>query len=298
MSLIGLKAMSIRRKIIIVTFSVLISVELIARALHLADVPVFKSDADIGYIPVEDQSGKFALVNDWFFNNKSMGTDRKIESGQRSGILLVGDSIVLGGNAYSQQQRLGPQLEKFIKTDVWPISAGSWALQNELAYLRKNIELARNFEQIVLILNSDDFGDPSYWKSELTHPTFINISHALFFLNKYFLKFEFARNENMTKVKPRNNIEDYRYVLDNLGKPVYIFIYPTKNELLNKNPCSFIPTWMIENYSNNISCISDSSDWKSDLYADAIHPNVRGTSVLARILADQLSVYSVRDANN
>lgn len=284
------------RKIIIVTFVVMASIELFARALHIADIPIYRSDREFGYIPVENQSGNFLLTKDWFFNNKSMGTDRKFESGRRGGVLLIGDSIVLGGNVYSQAQRLGPRLESDLKTDVWPVSAGSWALQNELAYIRMNIDVVRQFNQVVLILNSDDFGDPSYWNSELTHPTFIYLSHAIFFLNKYLFKIDIKHRSQVVELYKRDNMKDFQYISDILGRPIYIFLYPTKKEISNKSPCIFVPKWMSDKYANNMSCISDSHDWNTDLYADNIHPTAQGTRILARILADQLRIYSTRDA--
>jgi hypothetical protein len=46
-------------------------------------------------------------------------------------ILLVGESIVWGGNPYKAADRLAAKLQSLVKGKVWPISAGSWGLQNE-----------------------------------------------------------------------------------------------------------------------------------------------------------------------
>ena len=75
--------------------------------------------------------------HDWQFNEKHMGAGAFVTSAKPD-VLLVGDSIVLGGNPLSEVERLGPQLAKVASQSVWPISAGSWALRNELAYLRAN----------------------------------------------------------------------------------------------------------------------------------------------------------------
>ncbi len=44
------------------------------------------------------------------------------------------DVLLVGGNPLGKVERLGPQLAKVTSQSVWPISAGSWALRNELAY--------------------------------------------------------------------------------------------------------------------------------------------------------------------
>jgi lysophospholipase L1-like esterase len=47
-------------------------------------------------------------------------------------ILLIGDSIVWGGNPYKAGERLGARLQALLKDKVWTASAGSWSLQNEI----------------------------------------------------------------------------------------------------------------------------------------------------------------------
>ena len=45
-------------------------------------------------------------------------------------VLLIGDSLVLGGNKYRLEDRLGPQLSQLTGLPIWPIAAGSWSLRN------------------------------------------------------------------------------------------------------------------------------------------------------------------------
>lgn len=80
-------------------------------------------------------------------------------------VLLVGYSLVLGGNQFRAPERLGPSLQALMQAyssdvNVWPIAPGSWALRNELAYLHLNPQVP----------SSADFEAASSWCCELKHP--------------------------------------------------------------------------------------------------------------------------------
>ncbi|MDP1125438.1 hypothetical protein Q5O12_28365, partial [Klebsiella pneumoniae] len=78
----------------------------------------------------------------WQFNSLSMGSGPFFPSSDID-TLLIGDSIVLGGNPYRQQDRLGPVLQMDSKHAVWPISAGSWSISNELIYLKDHPDVLK-----------------------------------------------------------------------------------------------------------------------------------------------------------
>jgi hypothetical protein len=119
-------------------FALLASLAICEIALRMAgtlDFPLFEAGPPYGYIPKHSQSGAFLHKNDWVFNERSMGTSRPFEaSGDAVDTLLIGDSIVSGGNPYRQGQRLGPQLEERIGGRVWPISASSWSAERTNLY--------------------------------------------------------------------------------------------------------------------------------------------------------------------
>ena len=131
-------------------------------------MPLYKADNQLGYIPAPNQSGAFLHSRQWRFNEYSMGSAAFEPDPRRFNILLVGDSIVLGGNPLNQSDRLGPQLEKLSGWQVWPVSAGSWALQNELAYLRTHPDVLQRVDAVAIVSNSGDFGEPSSWASPVT----------------------------------------------------------------------------------------------------------------------------------
>lgn len=57
-----------------------------------------------------------------------MGVKNEFRPTEYTDVLLVGDSIVFGGNPYKQQEKLGSQLELLSGLTVWPISVPSWGL--------------------------------------------------------------------------------------------------------------------------------------------------------------------------
>ena len=116
-------------RIALAAVAALLLIELGLHASRVVDGPRYESNDRIGYIPKANQSGAFLWTNRWAFNELSMGTERPFRPSARTDILLIGDSIVYGGNPYRAEERLGPTLERVTKTTVWPIGAGSWSLQ-------------------------------------------------------------------------------------------------------------------------------------------------------------------------
>lgn len=80
------------------------------RALGMVDFPLYEANARIGYIPAANQQGSFLNKNDWEFNALHMGAPA-FTPGPALDVLLVGDSVVYGGNGYRQPDRLGPALQ-------------------------------------------------------------------------------------------------------------------------------------------------------------------------------------------
>lgn len=109
--------------------------ESVLRICGAIDFPIYETNAAIGYIPAANQRGSFLNKNEWHFNELSMGAGT-FKPGPWVDTLLIGDSVVLGGNPITQNDRLGAVLERAIGGRVWPVSAGSWAIRNELNYLQ------------------------------------------------------------------------------------------------------------------------------------------------------------------
>lgn len=274
--------------------------ELITRALGMIDLPIYDANSLIGYIPASNQQGSFLNSHDWQFNELHMGAV-KFAPSRTTDILLIGDSIVHGGNPLSQSDRLGPQLQKATSKVIWPISAGSWSLRNELSYLRLNPDVLKQIDSIIFVLNSGDFTEASSWKCELTHPRKQPTSALWYILNKYVYSFECCDQIPLGLEVPPGNVWDELadLVKSTQLKPLYI-IYPTKTETLNTN-------LRIQKFAANseklssignrtLFFVAEGTRWSAEFYRDDIHPTAEGNAVLANIIKDAIQKHQINDA--
>ena len=183
-----------------------LAAEVGVRVAGLVDFPLYDADATIGYIPKANQRGSFLNKNDWVINEKHMGAKTFVPD-PAGNILLVGDSIVWGRNPYALPDRLGPRLQALVKGKVWPIAAGSWSLQNELAYLNANPDVVSKVDTIVFVLNSGDLGPPSSRNCSATHqrerPTL-----ALVYLAKKYVSLALRRHAGRVAAEDTRSVGD------------------------------------------------------------------------------------------
>lgn len=279
---------------ILIFFLLIALAELTLRLMGVGDFPVYQADNKIGYIPKASQSGRFLNKNEWAFNSLHMGVSNEFEKSNRLTSLLIGDSIVLGGNPIPQKDKLGPQLQNLIHKPVWPISAGSWSIRNELEYLRQHNDVINSINRIIFILNSGDFkNSASSWKNPLTHPLDKPYLITWYIFNKYLLRLSFVSEIEIQNkaVADGNWKKEFSYFLSkHKDKEVYIFLYPDKSEMV-KNDFSALKKYrkellLLQGKSNlKIYNIFDDPRWNSSIYRDGIHPNIDGYKVLAKILA-------------
>ena len=269
------------------------------RATSIGDFPLYDANSEIGYIPKPSQAGSFLWRSDWQFNAKHMGAaefmpDPKVDT------LLVGDSIVLGGNTYRRQERLGPRLSEAVGHPVWPISAGSWALRNELAYLRLHPEVARGVAGFVFVLNSGDFGEPSSWSCEQTHPRMRPAVLSVYLFQKYVYNWAPCGTvPQALKMPPgdwKNDLRAFATSDPAQGKPISFILYPdqaeSKDARLLRARLEVHGAELLAQAGPAASVYSVGRDlrWRSDFYKDDIHPTPDGMKVLADIISQPMAM--------
>lgn len=260
--------------------------EVSLRLAGALDFPLFSPGPPYGYIPRPNQSGAFMRRNDWVFNERSMGVARPFaESSELTDTLLIGDSIVSGGNPYKQVDRLGPQLEQRVSGHVWPVSANSWAMANELTYIRENPDIARGVDRIIFITNSEDFTAPSVWRSGITHPTRPPLSALAFVIQK-----------KLVKPPPVQPVaypvkRDWDAFARQNTKPLVIVAYPKKAEALDpalRQSRLIAPLRQVLGANVKVIDIGADPRWTSAHYRDDIHPQPESTKLLADIISEGL----------
>jgi len=283
------RAINIARAAIFAGLIGLAICEITARSLGVVDFPLYDADSTVGYIPKANQNGSFRNTNNWIFNEYHMGS-RPFAPSAKTDVLLVGDSIVLGGNPLKQNERLGPQLENISDFAVWPISAGSWALRNELAYLRKNAALITQVDSIVFVLNTGDLDKASAWKCELTHPRENPAVATWYLFKKYIFSFRECDAEVAPELAVKNGdlLAELKEFLKSAGSKTHFVIYPDIAEFADnrlwKEKSAPLRDFLRSAGIETLTDVTEDKNWSLTMYRDGIHPNVAGNKELAEVI--------------
>lgn len=276
--------------------------ELGLRAAGTLDFPLYDANNRIGYIPKPSQHGSFLWVNGWEFNALSMGAPEFAPTSSVDN-LLVGDSIVYGGNHYKKKERLAPQLSSALGEKVWPISAGSWSLLNELAWINDHSDAVAQIDRVIFLLNGGDFDSPSSWACEITHPRRYPSSALISVFRKYVWNWkpcggvlpEFKVPEGSWEVELRKALNAPALS----KKPIAFFLYPSKSELMAGNDeLSKLDlkgqalSEIVGDAEKIIFNVGLDSSWNSNLYRDGVHPTPEGNVVLANIISKHLNAHA------
>lgn len=277
--------------------AVLVLAEFVARICGLLEFPIYRADAYVGYWPAPGQSGRFLNRNHWAFNEHSMGVAQAFQPSLRKDVLLVGDSIVLGGNPLDQSERLGPRLTRETGNQHWPVSAGSWSLLNEIHFLKRNMDVVEQTDALVFVLNSADFAQPSSWTCDVTHPLERPNWALPFLVRKYLFAGQQCQRASDVLAVPESDWQaEWMDLMQDArvrGKPVEVWLYPTKlesqhAELLRERLESVAVRLQVWASPSTIAIRSLSRDrrWSGVRYVDAIHPDAASVGVLAQIMAN------------
>lgn len=129
--------------------------------LGLGRRPIYRADADIGYLLAPNQQlrrfGNRLAVNQYSMRSGPVELERPPATLR---VLLLGDSIANGAWWTDQEETISAQVEAqlrspdFSRVEVLNASANSWGPRNQLAYLRRFGTFSS--QAAVLLLNTDD----------------------------------------------------------------------------------------------------------------------------------------------
>jgi hypothetical protein len=272
---------------------VCITGEVLLRSVGAISFPLYRVDPAIGYYPAPSQQGALFHRNDWAFNERSMGTSRPFRV-TPDAVLLVGDSIVFGGNFFKQADKLGPQLEQVSRRPVYPLAAGGWSFNNELAMLRAHPELLA-VPTMVWVSESGDFGELAAWTSALQWPDKTPPSALAYYTQKYVLRPRDVVVAPMSEAATRQWQSNLDWFLHHYHGRVIWALYPLRKELGQPLPQAFTPLLArLQGRADIIEVVADSR-WTDSLYRDPqIHPSATGNKVLAQMIAQRLQATARR----
>ena len=285
-------------------FLVVLTVELVTRISGIVDFPVYQVDSEIGYIPQANQHGAFLRHNHWAFNDRSMGTEEPWSPSIRPNILLIGNSIVMGGNPYDQKDKLGALIQKEVGTNdaVWPIAAGGWTNVNETVYLKRNPDIVKAATYFVWGYMSGGLSGLSEWRGNFVFPKSRPVCASCYAFRRYILPRILPLNMNElppTGALNAAHLAAFRAAVETLSHAAtskergMLFLYPKKAEyLLSLQGKEWLPERAeIEKIASEdglkIVDIAQAKAWNETFYReDGVHPTVEGNAVLAKILVN------------
>jgi hypothetical protein len=219
--------------------------------------------------------------------------------------LLIGNSIVMGGNPYDQSEKIGPLIQKGLdeKVSVWPIAAGAWSTVNETAYLERNPDVVLNSNFFAWEYMHGGLSQLSQDRGEYVFPTEKPLIATWYVLRRYVLPrlIDFQMNElPPTGQTQSENMQRFEKQLAALSKatktaaPGILFFFPSKAEYIAfAQGVDYVPdrevlSKLSASYGLKIIEIAKQPAWNANLYRDGTHPTVEGNRVLADVLASAI----------
>lgn len=296
-----------RRRLITVSTVVfafiLVTTEMYLRYAGFNSYPIYDIDDDIKYIPSANQQGRFLKRNAWYFNDRNMGNIYNWTAEKHPNLLLIGNSIVLGGNPFHHPDKLGPLLEKDLggRYIVWSAAAGGWTNVNEMAYLDRNADVLKNADAVVVEYMEGGLSAANAWPGYYVFPDRKPWILAEYIFRRYVLpRLTKAASLDFGSL-PRTGASDraqwqrFEALATNIAKQhkLVIFFYPALDNLKNRSAwqAEIAP---IEELCRTISAkcldIAQAPAWNEKFYSsDGVHPTVEGNKTLASILANAVN---------
>lgn len=292
-------------QVALIVFALLfLSIEISIRYMGVVSFPLYTIDSKKHYYLNPDQSGTFLNKNKWFVNSNGFNNKEQIDT-SKPYIMLVGDSVVYGGNPVDYNDRIGYQLDSILDKNVYIGAVGGWSLYNEIEFINKNIDIANRSDFIVIQYDNGDLDDYAKSVGGLVHPTQKPYLATYFLLEKYVYPkiFKSSKESELPpipeEVKSNGNWKnELLAVSNNTGKKILFVLYPDQKafsnlELWNKQTKDIRN--FISKYPNQFDYIdiAETKGWSLNLYRDGIHPNVEGNKLIALDIANYLKTHKL-----
>lgn len=295
-------------RVALLALAILGLTEATVRGLGMIDFPVYDVDSEIGYVAKENQAGNFLNRNDWYFNDKGMPLRRNWDHDKHKNILLIGNSIVMGGNPFRQQDKLTQRLQEKLGEPpvVWPIANGGWTEVNEMVYLDRHPEVVAAADYVAWEFGAGGLSRATPWAGEYVFPSHRPIYATWYVLRRYVLPnlTAFFRGSELpvTGEPDAKNLQSFDRHMQALAAathrshPGIIWLFPSAEQLVEaRNHREWLPeraqiSRIAAENGLRIVDISTFGEWDRGLYrADGVHPTVEGNAVLASILSSEIA---------
>jgi len=286
----------------IALLALLLATEVAIRLKGWVDFPIYIRDPRFGYFPASQQSGTFRNRNHWVFNDQGMGVAAAWQPSERTDILLIGNSIVSGGNAYDQPEKLTSRLQEKLGQHcaAWPVAAGGWATVNSARYLEAHPDLIEKSDFFVWQLMTGQMDGASPWLGETRFPTSHPVWATGYVLRKFWSERSTSINDAVSEQSPDagKNYDEFETLIQKLAARSQqsprgiILAYPTLGQLrLARQGRDWLPDRQrLERLAkvNDVLLLDLAAlpAWTEGMYWDEVHLNPFGNVVLASMLSD------------
>jgi hypothetical protein len=276
-----------------------ISSEIGLRLAGAGSYPLYDIDDEIKYIPSANQHGSYFNRYAWHFNDRHMASRSNWSAEKHPNLVLVGNSIVLGGNRSKHDEKLGALLEKELtgRYIVWPVAAGGWSNINEMTYLDRNIDVLRNADAVIIEFMDGGLGVPTPWPGHDVFPEkkpwllTMHMLHRLWLSRSAQTTSRDFGSVSQIKVPDEPQLERFKTLVTTIVKErkLVIFLYPTVTNLRNKSQWQRAIAPVMEICRVTAAKCVDIAQvpaWNESAYfVDGVHQTAEGTKILASILA-------------
>ena len=312
-----MKLKSLRFKFITCTLLLVVIAELISRYLVGLGTPAILIEHErIEYMFKPNQDVR-VFHNNLHFNQYGMRSrDFSIQklSPNEVRVLVIGDSVVNGGNQIDQSElstallegALVGQIDTASDVIVGNISAKSWGPGNQLAYVKEFGLFSADY--VILVVSSHDYSDvPSFQPLGESHPTETPLLAVLEGVMRYGPRFlpKIFRGSTPPDHEIKATAEQIETATTNFreliglarstGAAVGVIQHLTKTELAKNQPETGYFT--LKSICDDLSVprISTEDEFSSgsgstDLFLDDIHPSVAGQKKLSATMTKMMNI--------
>jgi hypothetical protein len=304
------------RKIAITLVAALALGEVGVRMAGLVDFPIYSTDDELGYWIKPNQRGAFMNKNEWAFNDLGMPIERNFQPSAAIDVPLIGNSIIMGGNAYNQKDKVGPLLQGLLGEPfrIWPVAVGGWTNVNEAVFLKRHPQIAKNADLFIWEVMNGGFSRTAPWKSEYVFPRDKPASALWYFTRRNvlprFIDFEMSELPPTGAVQ-QSNIDRIDEQLKKLSEasgskhPGLFFLYPTRAHLEEaRSGKEWLPERaaveaLAKKYNLVVLDLSKQPGWTPEHYREGTHPTEEGNRFIAKQLsAALLDLHARNQAQN
>jgi hypothetical protein len=280
-----------------------ISSEIGLRLLGAGSYPLYDIDDEIKYIPSANQHGTYFNRYAWHFNDRHMASRFNWSAEKHPNLVLVGNSIVLGGNTSKHDEKLGALLEKELmgRYIVWPVAAGGWSNVNEMAYLDRNADVLQNADAVIIEFMEGGLSLTAPWPGYDVFPDerpWLLTAHIVREMWLSLLAQKTFRDFGSLPqfgVPDKHELERFRTLVTTIVKErkLVIFLYPTVTNLRNQSQWQRAIAPVMELCRVRAAKCVDIAQvpaWNESAYfGDGVHQTAKGTKILASILASAVN---------